>query len=80
MVDQHRHRQRGYTEAEWLGIEGDPVIGLREVAWVLDTGEYVIGNGTDNFSQLDRHATPTTVSATPPSSPETNEFWLDTSI
>lgn len=79
MVEQHKHRQRGYTEADWLGIQGDPILGLREVAWVLDTGEHVIGDGVTAFSGLDRHGgSGVEVSATEPSSPQANDLWLDT--
>lgn len=54
-VPQHRHQQVGYTEADWTGIAGDPVLPARVVGWVFDTGEHVIGDGTTAFSGLTRY-------------------------
>lgn len=54
-VEQHYHQQRGYTAADWVGAQGDPVLAVREVGYVTDTGEYVIGDGTTAFSGLTKH-------------------------
>lgn len=51
----HRHTEKGYTEAEWLGAQGDPVLLERELAFITDTGEHVLGDGVTPLSNLTRY-------------------------
>lgn len=53
IVDRTRGRWPVHTEAAWLA--SDPVLLNRELGFVVDTQEYVIGNGSTAFSGLTRY-------------------------